>query len=224
MAGEHHRAAAGHVAAQDRPDVLPGHRVDGLERLVQDHQPRRVDEGAGQADLLGHAGRVLHHQGVGVVGQPERLEQLASSGRRCRRRAPGAAARRSAAARRRSAGRRASCPSGSIADQGLGRRRDRSTRPGPRISARPASGRSRPVAIDRVVVLPAPLGPTSPNRQPGRTVRCRSSTAILVSEALDQSGQGQRRRSRRGVRTHTPSEHGRLGNSLPGRETCEVRH
>lgn len=32
----------------------------------------------------------------------------------------------------------------------------------PRIMAMPASGRSRPVSIVSVVVLPAPLGPTNP--------------------------------------------------------------
>ena len=47
----------------------------------------------------------------------------------------------------------------------------------PRISTRPPSGRSSPVAIDRVVVLPAPFGPTTPNIEPRGTVSVRSSTA-----------------------------------------------
>src|SRR5215216_4806650 len=36
----------------------------------------------------------------------------------------------------------------------------------PKTLAVPASGRSSPTAIDRAVVLPAPLGPTSPKKDP----------------------------------------------------------
>src|SRR5579884_1722426 len=45
------------------------------------------------------------------------------------------------------------------------------------MEARPASGRSRPVVMRRVVDLPAPFGPTSPKKAPAGTTRLRSTTA-----------------------------------------------
>ncbi len=54
----------------------------------------------------------------------------------------------------------------------------------PRIVRRPASGRSSPVAIDRVVVLPAPFGPTRPKNEPAGTSRSMPSTAIFSPKRL----------------------------------------
>jgi hypothetical protein len=51
----------------------------------------------------------------------------------------------------------------------------------PAISMRPASGRRRVAIIRRVVVLPAPLGPSSAKMRPGAQVRSRSSTACRTS-------------------------------------------
>ena len=48
----------------------------------------------------------------------------------------------------------------------------------------PESGRKSPVIIDSVVVLPAPLGPTTPNIEPRRTVRSMSSTATVEPYVL----------------------------------------
>src|SRR5690606_29425415 len=48
----------------------------------------------------------------------------------------------------------------------------------------PASGRSRPVIIERVVVLPAPLGPTMPKNAPGATSRSIASTAAAPPKYL----------------------------------------
>ena len=52
VAGEDHRAAADDIAYQDVADQRPRDRVDRLERLVEHQQARRVQQGAGQADLL----------------------------------------------------------------------------------------------------------------------------------------------------------------------------
>jgi hypothetical protein len=77
VAGEDHGAAAGDEALQDVADQGGRHGVDGLERLVEHEQARRVQQGAGQAHLLLHAGRVVDHQGAVADAQLENLEQLA---------------------------------------------------------------------------------------------------------------------------------------------------
>ena len=50
----------------------------------------------------------------------------------------------------------------------------------PATSARPPSNRSRVVRIRTAVVLPAPLGPSSPQTVPSRTVRSNPSSAVVV--------------------------------------------
>src|SRR6478735_641227 len=57
----------------------------------------------------------------------------------------------------------------------------------PRIRAVPPSGRSKPVAIDSVVVLPAPLGPTSPYSDPRGTTSDRPWTTRLPLNSLTRS-------------------------------------
>ncbi len=42
---------------EDAPEVAPRHRVDAVGRLVEEEHSRRVDQGAGQAELLLHAAR-----------------------------------------------------------------------------------------------------------------------------------------------------------------------
>ena len=51
----------------------------------------------------------------------------------------------------------------------------------PCTQALPASGRRSPVAIDSVVVLPAPFGPTSPKNEPCGTTRSTPATACHFS-------------------------------------------
>ena len=168
--------------AQDGPDALARHRVDRLERLVEHEQPRGVDQRAGQPDLLGHAGRVLHDQGVAVGGQPQRLEQFPERRAICRP-APCAAGRRSAAARRRSAGRtaadrRGAPPSTPWPRPGRPRRRGRA--PGP-CRCRAAAAQSPSTAWSSC--RPRSVRPTrtGSRRAPARW---RSSTASLGPNAL----------------------------------------
>jgi hypothetical protein len=54
----------------------------------------------------------------------------------------------------------------------------------PKIVAVPASGRSRPTAIDSEVVLPAPFGPTRPKNDPGGTTRSTWSAAMVGPNRL----------------------------------------
>src|SRR5688500_17626626 len=49
----------------------------------------------------------------------------------------------------------------------------------PSIVTSPAVGRSRPVSILMVVLLPAPLGPRKPKKRPRATLKVRSSTAVF---------------------------------------------
>src|SRR5271167_35656 len=54
----------------------------------------------------------------------------------------------------------------------------------PPTIARPDVGRSNPVRILIVVVLPAPLGPKKPNISPGATAKLMPSTAVASPKRL----------------------------------------
>src|ERR671911_1161403 len=54
----------------------------------------------------------------------------------------------------------------------------------PRTLAVPPSGRSSPVAMDKVVVLPAPLGPTRPKSDPRGTARVNAWTTLRPRNSL----------------------------------------
>ena len=54
----------------------------------------------------------------------------------------------------------------------------------PRTITEPEVGVSRPRRIDRVVVLPAPLPPSSAVVEPAATVKLTSSTAVMASKRL----------------------------------------
>src|SRR5215471_505847 len=47
------------------------------------------------------------------------------------------------------------------------------------MRAEPAVGKTRPISIFRVVVLPAPLGPRKPKISPSSTLRCNGCNARL---------------------------------------------
>src|SRR3954451_25489545 len=54
----------------------------------------------------------------------------------------------------------------------------------PPIDTRPRSGRSSPATSRKVVVLPAPVGPSSTTNSPSATVRVRSPTAAFRPKLL----------------------------------------
>ena len=64
------------VVGEDLADVGRGHGVDGLERLVEDQDSRRVNEGGSQGDLLRHARRIVTDQLFASLGQVEGCEEL----------------------------------------------------------------------------------------------------------------------------------------------------
>ena len=157
------------VLLEDPADRRGRDRVDRLERLVQHEQARGVQQRGGQPDLLAHAGRVVDDELVAGRGQVEHVEQLAAAlgdhGRaacrgaaRCTRAAP---ARR---AGRTGAGRPGRMPTRRLASTGPPPACELPHTSYPSTYDVPASGRSSPVAIDSVVVLPAPFGPTRARR------------------------------------------------------------
>ena len=71
--------------------------IDGFEGLVEHQQPRRVDERAGEHDLLDHAGGVVRHDAAEGVRQVERAGEIGGAPLDDRR-ATARAARRSSRA------------------------------------------------------------------------------------------------------------------------------
>jgi len=88
MAGHDHGAARLCIVAQNRANDFSRHRINGLEGLIQDQQPGRVDQRAGKSDLLRHTCRVLHNERVAIVGQGKCIEQLGRAGGDLGRRHP----------------------------------------------------------------------------------------------------------------------------------------
>ena len=146
---------------QDVADVRRRHRVDRLERLVEHQQARRVHQRRGERDLLRHAGGVVGDDRAGRALEVEQAQQVGDALGDDVAVEPEQQAREGDELL-------AGEPVvevdavGEVADQPLRLERVAATRRCRARAATPASGRSRPVAIDSVVVLPAPFGPTRP--------------------------------------------------------------
>lgn len=76
MTGEDHGRARAGVALQHPADGLRGHRVDALERLVEEEHLGVVQQRGRQSDLLAHPGRVVHDQLVLGPREIQDVEQL----------------------------------------------------------------------------------------------------------------------------------------------------
>ena len=144
---------------------------------------RAVQQRRGEHQLLAHAVAVVDHQRVGRVGEAEQVEQLVGAARRSRRPACCATARGTRAARgprsrSKSARSSGSTPMRAFAAIGSVHTSMPSTHTCPR------SGRSSPVAMRSVVVLPAPLGPTMPKNDPRGTSRLTLGHRDLRAERL----------------------------------------
>ena len=140
--------------------------VEARGRLVEDQDGRIVDDRPGDRDLLLHAGRHLRAQDVAEVVHLEPVEdRLHPLAQPVRRQAVEPAEILD------------QLPGGHpVVDPGAGRHvadvrphrlRARSTTSWPATTARPPVGLSTVLRIRRVVVLPAPLGPSSPKISPG---------------------------------------------------------
>ncbi len=134
--------------------------VDRLEGLVEHEQARGVHEGAGQGDLLGHARRVIDHGCSGGLAEVHDAQQIGGARGDL---VAGQAEHHAGVGHQLLTGEPVEQPHavGEVADEPLASTGCAQTST-PWMRAVPASGRSSPVAIDSVVVLPAPLGPTRP--------------------------------------------------------------
>ena len=147
--------------ADDVPHLVARARVEAGRRLVEEHQLGRHDEAGRDVEPAAHAAGVVLDQPAGGVGEVERLEQLG----RARLRVGAAQAEQPAEQDQVLAAGEVLVDRGHLAGQadeaahrvGLARR-CRGRAPG-RCRA---SGRSRVASMRIVVVLPAPLGPSTP--------------------------------------------------------------
>ena len=151
---------------QGVPQGQPALGIESGGGLVEEQHGRPVEDGPGHHQPLGHAPRQGVDRGVGPLLQLELLQQLGGrparlAGRRCRTAGRGSrgSPTPSAAGPGCSAGSR--CRGSAWPGPGGPPRRCRPRRPGPAV------GMTRVVSMPAVVVLPAPLGPSSPKISPG---------------------------------------------------------
>ena len=74
---EQHGGALGDEHPHDLPHLVAAAGVEAGGRLVEEQQVGRHDDAGGDVEPAAHATRVLLHQAVGGVGEPEGVEQLA---------------------------------------------------------------------------------------------------------------------------------------------------
>ncbi len=174
---EHRRAALGREREDVGHEVRPAARVEPLARLVEEQQPRRRQQRAGEFHLAPRAARQVPHPLGGEIADAEARQPV-------RDRAGGAAppeavqagmegevlVRRSGRGRERVAGTRS--PSG----RGPGPAPSRCRRRTPPRA--PTSATNSPVRIWNSVVLPAPLRPSSAVTEPVGTTKETSSSAF----------------------------------------------
>ena len=88
VGGRHHQGeAVADQLGEQPPELAPGHRVDAGGRLVEQQHLGRVDQGAGERQLLLHAAGQAVGEAVAEAVEADQLEQLgcdvrASRGRR----------------------------------------------------------------------------------------------------------------------------------------------
>ena len=168
--------------ADDRPDVLPAERVERRRRLVEEHElrdPRAARRPARAA--AASPSRSRSPASSARSARPDPVERLVDDSPSVGRRRSGRAARgargprghaaRAGSGRARAGSRSAPAPRGR-------RARAPSTRP------LPAVGRASPSRSLIVVVLPAPLGPSSPTISPRPTTRSSPARAVVVPYVL----------------------------------------
>ena len=170
LGGEEDRDAVGDQLADDLPHGAAAARIQPGGRLVQEDQPRIADERHRQVQAAAHPPRVGRQRLVGRVGEVEPLEQLSHPS------APRVAAEVAQVGHQAQvlgAGEQV-VHRGELAgdpDRRAHRRppRLRTSCPATRIS--PASAAIRVDRMRTIVVLPAPLGPSSEKIVPSATVR-----------------------------------------------------
>ena len=161
LRGEEH----GHPLVMGQPrHLLPQRRaalrVEAGGRLVEEEDPRRVDERQCEIEASLHSARVTADAAVGRLGQADSLEQLLSAPPAVGAGSPCSVACSSRCSRPvRIASSAASCSAAPITALTCAPCRAMSKPP---TVARPLVGGSSVVSISTVVDLPAPFGPRKP--------------------------------------------------------------
>ena len=158
-------------ASADAAQPLAGRRDGGVvqagERLVEQHQPRRVQQRALDRQPLAHAARKGRHRIVAAVREAGARERVLDQ-------RPGIAQRRAAREERQVlGGRQLGIDEEIVAEQAdpAAQRRPAVARGVRRRSGRcPDDGLSSVAAIESSVDLPAPFGPSSATISPARQV------------------------------------------------------
>ena len=183
LGGQQQRDALGDQLADRRPDDLAAARVKAGGRLVEHQQLRLLDQAGGEVDAAPLAAGELLDQPARELGGIEALESA--------RRALAAAAcalepRSRAISMRFSRAVRFGSSAANWPVSEIVRRTARAslTTSWPLTLALPPSGRSSVASMRTVVVLPAPLGPSSENDGAFGTWRSRSSTAMKSPKRL----------------------------------------
>ena len=176
----------GDELAQHLPQLHPRARVEARGRLVEEQHRRRRDQAHREVEPSPHAAGVGLGGAVAGVGEREALEQLVA-------RAPDVGRVEAVEL----ADQAEVLPTGQQLVDGRGLpgqphaaahgRRARSRMSWPATRAVPAVGRVRVVIIRTVVVLPAPLGPSSPSTEPSGTAKDDAVHGHGVAEVLDQA-------------------------------------
>ena len=171
--------------AHDAPHVLALGGVQAGRRLVQEDDRRAADEAGGEVEAAAHAAGVGLGRAVGGVGEVEPGEQLLRAGLGLLA-AEVRAARRSASRFWRPGeqlvdGRVLAGQADLLAHRGRARGRRRSRRRSRACPRRPVSSVAR---MRTAVVLPAPLGPSTPSTVPRRAARSTPSSACVSPKRL----------------------------------------
>ena len=175
-----------------RPSAAPGSATRARASSTSRHEPRpRAETGVSAMALDARPARApastrALSSAVGAL-QVAAGPSTAGPGAWRPARPPSGGRGRSCPGRPRPAGRCGRCPGGPAC-----RSAARAARC-PSSSTLPASGRSWPQMQLNSVVLPAPLGPTSPTLSPRSTAKVTSSTAVIPPNALATPGHQEQR-------------------------------
>ena len=192
VTGEHDRAAAAGEVLEHRADRAGRHGIDRLERLVEEQQARAVQHAPRRARAsCACRGCSRSTSASAASARPSRSRsspaRLAITSVGMLRSRPWNSSSSRPRSRSNSARSSGSTPMRAFAAIGSVHTSMPSTHTCPR------SGRSSPVAMRSVVVLPAPLGPTMPKNEPRGTSRLISATAIFGPNALAKPAHRERR-------------------------------
>ena len=183
LGGQQQRDAVVDERADRRPHDLAAARIEPGGRLVEHEHVRGVDQARGEVDAAALAAGQVLDEPVAELVDREPLDQLVGDGGRLAAAAPAQPRHQHEVLARGEV----LVERGELAgqrDQRLGRPPRRARRRGRRRGPSRRPGASSVASIRTVVVLPAPLGPSSDTTVPVSTRRSRSATAVNSPKRL----------------------------------------